>query len=268
MSEYHDRESKEAEDDRIVKQITRRIFFFGLAVSTVGAISLWSVWTSTEKVLSFVFGFGGMLLIVIGLFIISFAADINFRQALDKEFDPEFEYDEKKLGRIQVFFVVASLFLFFLLRLSAFWFNTLLSKWHFIILIAGAAVLLATLITKLLYDRIPELRASVETATSTTVAIWLSMTLLFYMLLLSANYISASKAPFKTEQAVVLKKEKEYDPDDYIELFLRGKEWSYSPNRASYDLINEGDSITVQIHPGVLGFDHLLNIAGAKKIMK
>ncbi len=240
-------------------------FRYAILLIILGAISLASVWTNSNSWLSTIFGFGGFISIILGLTLLGRVADADLQKDLQKAYDPNLVYSEKRLSYLSFFSGSMMIFLFFVLRISQFWFCSLVNKLWFVISIGASSILLAFILVHFLYHRIPELQAATEKSISSVVCFFIGFACLGFFIFFGIQFISAQKqAPLKRPY---LLHEKIYPHSKTESLIIEINESKRTFGSSIEDWIRleTGDSIMVDVHRGILGFEHFFKFQPVKE---
>ncbi len=229
-----------------------------LVLMAIGGLSLASVWTSTNRILSLVFGIGGMLVILVGLMIMSAWADQKNKEELSDAYDPNFTYNKKKFKAHQYLSYFLLFVVLILLTIGESYFQPLRKEGLFVLLFGGISALLSTGIVTLLYKRIPELRVPSEKGQSISGIYFFGLTALLLYAFFFLNYKTAmGSEPFQ-QTFLLVEKDKTYQRFKSIKLFCDEDEKQFSPTKEEWLTLEKGDSVIVTAQKGKLGFEYFI----------
>ena len=238
----------------------------GLILIGIGAISLWSVWTSSNSWLTFIFGFGGILMIVLGLLTLSAWAEQKEKERLSDEYDPNFQYNKKKYALL----CNASYVGIFIAMISIMFtwnrFYSLGSKWWFVIIFGGGALVISYfLVYVFLLRRTPEMRVALKETGTMVFFWWLIVGAVFYHAFLHLNFETARKSSAYQRTFYITEVTDKVEKFETLKVLIEGEEVKCSPPLDQLQFLLAGDSAVVSVKKGILGFEHFLNFKPKKQ---
>lgn len=232
-----------------------------LILILIGAISLGSVWTSTNRWISGIFGIGGMLLIISGLFVLSAWAEQKEKERLSDEYDPDFKYSKKRLGQLSWIGGIFAFISFGGVMVSEIWFNTLFNKLYFALLFGILAATVSWFfIMKIIAPKVPEMQVAHEDVGKMILGFMVGIGCCIYLLCLSLNYKTAETGISRKVTFVVSEKEEKYTRTEAIELKITAEDQRTFPtSKEIWESVEVGDSVEITVKKGIFGFEHFLN---------
>lgn len=237
------------------------IIIRSLILISIGALSLWSVWTSTNRWLSGIFGIGGMLLILIGIFSLQAWAEEKNKARLSDEYDPDFKFNKKRLDILQTISGIVLIISFFAIIPTQSWWYTLFNKLYFALVYGGLGFLFSyLLIAYVITPRVPEMRYAHEDVERMIFAYIVSLSFCIYIACISTNYFTAINNDGRKGKFIITSVEEDFNNHEAISIKIsEGDERTFPTTMEFWENAKIGDSVKVDIKKGVLGFEHFFN---------
>jgi hypothetical protein len=232
-----------------------RITLIYLLIIAVGVVMLVSVWTSENRALSLIVGFGGMLIILFGLTMLS-----NLARAREIDKNPDYEKPVTEWTIVSKFLhyfsiAIAIITVYFCWGLLASQLENIVNGkkylWNFIpisLMTAGSAIF----IIYRLYPRYfinNEQRGTAIFALFMTIAFW---TLIGFNLY---NRETAKQNLRHEKKYIEEKSSNTMYGTPWVWFTFNGKRERFSPNQSEWKLLSENDSTILTIGKGELGYE-------------
>ena len=227
----------------------------------IGAISLWSVWTSTNRWISGIFGIGGILLILIGIMSIQSWAEERNKARLSDAYDPDFKFNKKRLLTLQKISAVFLILSFLGIIISRSWWCTLFNKLYFVLLFGGLGLVLSyILIVYIIAPRVPEMQYAHEDVEKMIYSYVAGLSLCIYIACIAINHHTAKNNKGKFGIYVIASVKEELTSHEAISIKIsEGDERTFPTSMKFWEEAKIGDSVRVDIKKGALGFKHFFN---------